>query len=173
MHLFRLALLFAVLVAGTAHADPPAWASPAHPTPSATRQPRHMSTLTRVGLGILGASYAAAVVGGVSVMSWNRYEQSQTRDAYDSAYYTAGGLLFIPVAGPIASAAYLRWNESWAYTWGIVDAPLQLAGLGVLLAGLFQDARDAGARSVEQPRAGGVTLTPLLSPTSVGLSGTF
>jgi hypothetical protein len=87
--------------------------------------------LMAAGISLLSIGYGVSFITGVSVATVG----SNSPVASDHAYATAGGLLVIPVVGPLISSLYLpsvlgrSAAAAWSLPWMMTAAPLQVVGL--------------------------------------------
>jgi hypothetical protein len=111
--------------------SPPPYYVPASPVPVYTyTRPRSRpgQQLLNSGIGLLVAGYAIGIAGGAITMA-----ATYSTNA-DPSWYGAGGMLFIPIAGPFATMAY-NSNYWWAVPWAVIDGGMQLTGLALTIAG--------------------------------------
>jgi hypothetical protein len=85
--------------------------------------------LINAGVGMLVSGYAASVITGSITIGWNANENYG-----QSSWYGAGGMMFIPIAGPFASLAF-RQDIGWAVPVTVIGGGLQLSGLALIIAG--------------------------------------
>jgi hypothetical protein len=83
------------------------------------------------GIGLLAASYAAALITGsiFASISSNNYDGGN-----NGSMQAAGGTLIIPVVGPFISALVYR-EAAWSVPWAMADGVAQVAGLAMIIAG--------------------------------------
>jgi hypothetical protein len=138
--------------------------------PMYTMQPRPPlppgQAMLNMGIGFLVGGYGAALVGGAISEGVFYYAN------VPSYWYGAAGMLFIPIAGPFATLAYTR-EPAWAVPWAVIDGGMQLAGLGLIIAGavIRSNHRHHPARRASLP----FDLAPYGGPNGSGLmlSGRF
>jgi hypothetical protein len=134
--------------------------SPLPPVYTYTRpRARPGQGLINAGVGLLVAGYASAFVGGIITIGANAYANNG-----DPKWYGAGGMLFIPIAGPFATAAYVS-DVWWAAPWMVLSGGLQLSGLALTIAGAV--VRASHARHPNAPTAALKPLPFSLAPYSI------
>jgi hypothetical protein len=120
--------------------------------------------LINAGIGLLISGYSASVITGAITIGWN-----QGANGGQSSWYGAGGMMFIPIAGPFASLAF-RQDIGWAVPVTVIGGGLQLTGLALIIAGAVirnqhhaAPARHADAKPIP------FSLTPFSSSQGGGL----
>lgn len=109
------------------------------------------------GIGLLSASYTAALITGSLFASFTSNLNSGQGDLRG-----AGGALIVPVAGPFISGLVFR-DWVWSTTWILVDGLAQVSGLAMIIVG----AKDRVQRLVPVTRA---QILPWTGPGVVGIT---
>jgi hypothetical protein len=139
---------------------PPSPLPPTGPFYTYRRAPRPPGQqLINAGVGLLIGGYASAILGGAFTIGGTYYGGG------DRSWYGAGGMLFIPIAGPFATMAY-HTEFYWAVPWAVISGGLQLSGLALLIAGAAVRGSHHPAPRASLP----FTLTPYTNAQGGGLT---
>lgn len=122
-------------------------------------RPHHRGMLA-AGWSMLGIGYAAAFATGTAFAVLARGSSDHLG--------TAGGMLLIPVAGPlVSSAVYYQGILYWGLPWLLIDLPLQVSGLALIIKGYTTKQSVVVPNTAE---ASSVRFTPYLTPGGGGLA---
>ncbi|MBW2465588.1 MAG: hypothetical protein JRH11_28340 [Deltaproteobacteria bacterium] len=141
------------------------------PTDDVPRRRRGTTALIAAGSALFGAGFGLTATIGKGVGEGCGFygpDLDSGDCTLDSPGNSTVGWSYVPVLGPWVRLA-TAGNDSWASAFFLATGVAQTVGLGLVVAGIImkvRNARDARVRS----RADQLTLSPILTPTEVGVS---